>query len=279
MRLFDTHAHLQLKEFDHDREAVIARAREAGVNAVLVLGVDVATSEQGIALSEAHEGVFAAAGCHPHDARFMDEASLARLAELTQHPRVVAVGEIGLDLYRNLSEREKQIEVFQRQLGTAAEAGKPVAVHCRDAHETLFPFVEQWSRRLGGRLPDGLPLGVMHYFSGDVGLARRYVELGFVISVHSSVTYPKNERLHQVARELPLDSLVVETDSPFGPPQSRRGKRNEPAHVVEAVAQVASLRGEPVERVAEATTETALRLFGLAGAAAMGASRQASAGV
>ena len=264
MRLFDTHTHLQLPEFDGDRAAVLARARAAGAAGLLVLGTDVASSEAAIALAEAEPDVIAAAGCHPHDARAMDDASLARLAELAQHPAVAAVGEIGLDFYRNLSPHDTQLSVLQRQLDTAAEVGKPVAVHCRDAEDALFPLLQEWSQRLGGRLPDGRPLGVMHYFSGDLELAKRYVALGFLISIHTSVTYPKAQALQEVARRLPLETMVVETDSPYGPPQSRRGQRNEPACVSEAVAKIAELRDEPTERVAEATTENALRLFAAA---------------
>jgi len=276
LRLFDSHTHLQGSEFDADRDDVLARARDAGLAGLLVLGWDVPSSEQAIALAEAHPGVLAAAGCHPHDADGMDDAALSKLAELARHPSVAAVGEIGLDFYRNFSPHDQQIEVFRRQLETAAEVGKPVAIHCREAHDTLFPLVEAWSRRLGGRLPGGWPLGVMHYFSGDVGLGLRYVELGFLISLHCSVTYPKNQRLQEVARRLPLDALVVETDSPFGAPQSRRGQRNEPAYVSEAVAKIAELRGAPAERVAEATTENALRLFALSAGAAIAAGRQAA---
>ena len=151
--------------------------------------------------------------------------------------------------------------MFQQQLETAAEVEKPVAVHCRDANDTLLPIIEAWSRRQNGRLPDGRPLGVMHYFSGDTELAERYVELGFLISIHCSVTYPNANTLQAVARQLPLDAMVVETDSPYGAPQSRRGHRNEPAYVGEAVAAVAELRDESIELFATATTETALRLF------------------
>jgi len=262
MRLFDSHTHLQAPEFDGDRANVLARAREAGLAGQLVLGLDVPTSEAAVAIAEAESNVLAAAGCHPHNAKDMDDASLARLAELARHPTVSVVGEIGLDFYRNFSPHDRQVEVFTRQLETAEEVAKPVAIHCRDANETLFPIVEAWSRRLGTRLPDGRPLGVMHYFSGDVELAYRYVELGMLISIHCSVTYPKAEQLQAVARELPLDVLVVETDSPYGAPQSHRGRRNEPAYVVEAVEKIAALRGDTIERVAEATTENALRLFG-----------------
>lgn len=265
LRFFDTHCHIQGSEFGRDREAVLSRAREAGLAGMLVLGVDVASSEAAIALAEANPGVFAAAGCHPHDADKMDDASLKRLAELARNPAVVAVGEIGLDFYRNFSEHESQISVLGRQLETAAEVGKPVAVHGRDAHQALFPIIEAWSRRIGGALPDGRPLGVMHYFSGDAELGQRYVALGFLISIHCSVTYAKNKQLQDVAVKLALEAIVVETDSPYGAPQSRRGKRNEPAYVADAVAQIAELRGEPVERVAEVTTANAERLFGTAG--------------
>jgi TatD DNase family protein len=263
VRLFDSHTHIYAPEFDADREAVLARAREAGVAGVLILGEDMASSERAIELAQAHADVLAAAGCHPHNAASMNYASLGRLDELARHPRVSAVGEIGLDFYRNLSPREAQLRVLRHHLETAAELSKPVAVHCREAHETFLPIAETWSKKLGGRLADGRPLGVLHYYSGDAALAARYVELGFLISIHTSVTYPKSERLREVARVLPLNRLVVETDSPYGAPQSIRGQRNEPAHVIAAVTTIASLRGEQVECVAEATTANARRLLGL----------------
>ncbi len=278
MRLFDSHTHLQLAEFDGDRDAVLDRAWEAGLAGLLVLGTDVASSEAAIALAETDARVVAAAGCHPHDAKAMDDASIRRLADLAEDSRVVAVGEIGLDFYRDYSPRDQQIEVLRRQLDTAAQVSKPAAIHCRDANETLFPLVETWSKRLGGQLPDGRPLGVMHYFSGDPDLALRYVQLGLLISVHTSVTYPNAERLRAVAQRLPLDVLVTETDSPFGAPQSRRGSRNEPAYVSEVVAKIAELRGEPVDRVAEATADNALRLFGRAAELSLRAASRASAG-
>jgi TatD DNase family protein len=275
MRLFDTHTHIQGREFAADRDAVLQRAREAGLAGLLVLGTDVASSEAAIALAGAHDDVLAAAGCHPHNADRADAASLARLGQLAALPAAAAVGEIGLDFYRNFSSLDGQVELFRKQLDLAAELGKPVAVHCRDAHETLFPIVEAWSRRVGGALSDRRPLGVMHYFSGDASLAARYVDLGFLISVHCSVTYPRSERLREVARTLPLEVLVVETDSPYGAPQSKRGRRSEPAYVGEAVSRIAELRGAPVERVAEATTENALRLLGAGAKTAAGAHRGA----
>lgn len=264
MRLFDTHTHIQGPEFDADRDETVERARDAGMAGLLVLGWDVSSTERAIVLAETYPDILAAAGCHPHSADDMDDETISQLAKLAEHSRVAAIGEIGLDFYRNFSEHRRQIEVFRRQLETAAELGKPVSIHCREAHEACLPIVEEWSRSLGGALADGRPLGVLHYFSGDLELGQRYVELGFLISVHSSVTYPKSELLQEVARRLPLDCLVVETDSPYGAPQSMRGKRNEPAHVVEAVRAIAELRGETIERAAEATTENALRVFGLA---------------
>lgn len=263
LRLFDSHSHIQMSQFEKDRAEALARSRDAGLIGQLVLGTDVASSESAVALAEAETDVYAAAGCHPHEAKDMDEASLARLRTLAEDPRVNVVGEIGLDFYRNLSPHDVQIEVLNRQLETAAEVAKPVSLHGREAHEALFPFIEKWSLRMGGKLPDGRPMGVMHYFDGDIDLAQRYVDLGFLISIHCSVTYPKAATLQQVAAELPLDVLVVETDSPYGPPQSQRGQRNEPAYVKEAVVKIAQLRGEKIERVAEVTTQNALRLLGV----------------
>ncbi len=261
MRLFDSHTHLQVSDFDSDRQAVIARAQDAGLVGMLVLGMDVPSSEQGIALAETQPGVLAAVGCHPHEAGTISDAALGTLADLAGQPSVAAVGEIGLDFYRSFSPHDTQLRVLHRQLETAANIAKPVAIHCRAAHDTLFPVLRDWSRRLGGRLADGRPLGVMHYFSGDADLARRYVDLGFLIAIHCSVTYPKSGRLHEVVQRIGMDALVVETDSPYGSPQSRRGQRNEPAYVSEAVAKMSELRQERIDEIAEATTENALRLF------------------
>jgi TatD DNase family protein len=261
MRLFDTHAHIQDAQFDADRADVIQRARDAGLAGMLVLGVDVATSQQALQLAQENDGfVFAAAGCHPHDADGMDDEVFAILAELARRPEVVAIGEIGLDFYRDLSPRDTQVAAFRRQLELARDVGKPVAVHCREAQNEMLPIVEAWSRRI---LPTDQPLGVMHYFSGDAELGTYYVALGFMISIHTSITHPKSAQLREVARSLPLDALVVETDSPYGAPQSMRGKRNEPAQVMAAVEAIAEARGESRERLAEATTANALRLFGI----------------
>ncbi len=273
MRLLDTHSHIHDREFDGDRDAAIRRACDAGVEYIVALGVDVANSRLAVRLAERHPAVLAAAGVHPHDARDATEAALDELEELARHERAALVGEIGLDFYRNLSPRDQQMKVLRRQLDTAARVSKPVAVHAREAHDEMMPLLAEWSREMGGRLPDGRPLGVMHYFSAGVAHARRYVALGFVISVHTSVTHPKASQLAEVAREIPLEHLVLETDSPYGAPQRYHGRRNEPAYVVEAAAKVAELKDLPIDEVAEATTRNALWLLGLAVPADAGSGR------
>lgn len=264
MRFIDTHAHIHDREFG-DADAAIARAQAEGVAIIVTLGVHRADSEAALAMAERHACVLAAVGVHPHDATEATDADLDALEAMAAHPRVVLVGEIGLDYYRNLSPRDAQLRVLRRQLETAGRAGKPVAVHTREAHDGMLLELERWSREMGGALPEGRPLGVMHYFSGDAELARRYVDLGFLISIHTSVTHPKAETLREVARRTPLERLVVETDSPYGAPQRYRGKPNEPSYVVEAAAAIAEARGVPVEAVAGATTANAIRLLGLPG--------------
>ena len=257
MRLIDTHSHIHDAEFDGDRDAAIERAQAAGVELILTLGVDAANSRLALAVAERHDCVLAAAGVHPHDAGGATDADLDELEEMARHPKVAVVGEIGLDFYRNLSPRDRQVDVLRRQLETARRVSKPVAVHAREAHDEMLALLTTWSREMGGRLPDGRPLGVMHYFSAGAEHARRYIDLGFVISIHTSVTHPKAALLADVAREIPLDHLVIETDSPYGAPQKFRGKRNEPAYVAEAAAKIAELKGVPVHDVAETTTRNA----------------------
>ena len=263
MRLFDTHAHIHDKDFIEDRDAVIDRARHGGLVGILTLGVTAENSARALALSKRHEDVWAAAGVHPHDAAEASDPDLDALEEMARDLRVVAVGEIGLDYYRNVSPRDRQLEVIRRQLETAERVGKPIAVHARNAHDDMLPVLTAWSHEMGGRLPDGRPLGVMHYFSEDAATAAKYVDLGFIISVHTSVTHPKAAQLAEVVRETPLEYLVLETDSPYGAPQRYRGKRNEPAYVAESAARVAELKGMPVETVGDITTSNALRLFGI----------------
>lgn len=257
MKLFDTHTHVQFPQFNPDREATLRRAREAGLTGMLVVGTDAKTSDAAVDIAQQYDWMHAAVGVHPHDAEAMSAEDFAYISTLARLDMVVAIGEIGLDFYRELSPRICQEDILQRQLELALECGKPVIVHSREAEDTLYPFLEQYSSR-AAQGP-----GVMHAFGGNLGQAMRYVELGFLVSLPCTVTYPKNDRAVELARELPLRSIVVETDAPYLPPQRRRGKRNEPAYVAEAVGRIAEVRGLPAEAVAEATEANARRLFGI----------------
>ena len=255
LELFDTHAHLDVREFDADRDAVLARARAAGVRRILTVGTDAESSRAAIALAGREPDVWATVGIHPHDAGAADEAALAEVERLAREPRVVAIGEIGLDFFRNLSPREAQERVFRRLLALARQVRKPVVVHCRDAHaETLAVLAEERAGEVSG---------IMHCFSGDVDVARRCLDLGLLISLAGPVTYPNPRALPDVARFVPGDRLVVETDCPFLPPQGYRGQRNEPAYVALTAARVAELRGEPLEALARRMSENARRLLGV----------------
>ncbi len=260
--LIDTHAHLQGPEFDADREAVIARAAAAGVTAIVVPAVDAATAGAAIGIAERQPGVFAAAGCHPHEASCLTPGDLAQIEALLCHPRVVAIGEIGLDFYRMHSPRDVQIAVFEQMLGLAERHALPVIVHSREAGDTVYRLLAAWSRRAAPAF-EGRALGVMHYFSGTAAEAQGYVDLGFVISAHTSVTHPKAALLREAVAAIPLASLVIETDSPYGAPQAHRGRRNEPAFVAEAAAKIAAIKGISLEAVAAATSANAARLFRL----------------
>jgi TatD DNase family protein len=253
LELFDTHAHLHFPEYDADRAEVLARAREAGVRGIITIGTEVPTSRAAIALAGQLSDVWASVGVHPHDAAEADEPTLEEIERLAAAPRVVAVGEIGLDFFRDLSPRDTQQRVFRHLLGVARRARKPVIVHCRDAHaEVLAILGDERVQEVGG---------VMHCFSGDVDVARRCLDLGLFVSLAGPVTYPNARALPEVARYVPADRLVVETDCPFLPPQGHRGKRNEPALIAITAARVAELRGESLPELARQTSANARRLF------------------
>ncbi len=253
--LFDTHAHLHFPEFDADREAMLARAREGGVRRMLTIGTDPETSRAAVALAARESDVWATVGIHPHDAAEADAAALDEIERLAAEPRVVAVGEIGLDYFRNLSPREDQHGVFRAMLGIARRTRTPVVVHCRDAHEDTLAILAE--ERVGD------VRGIMHCFSGDVAVARRCLDLGLLISLAGPVTYPNARALPEVARFVPGDRLVIETDCPFLPPQGYRGKRNEPAYLSITAARVAELRGESFDKMAATMTANACALLGI----------------
>jgi len=258
--LFDTHAHLHFPEFSDDLPKVLERARSAGVRWILTIGTSVEGSQAALALAEREPDLYAAVGIHPHDAAEADEAAFDELRRLAESSgKVVAVGEIGLDFFRNLSPWDVQLEVFRRQLDLARRIGKPILVHCREAHAETLEVLKA----------EGVPAagGIMHCFSGDGEVARRCLDLGLLISLAGPVTYPNARKLPEVVKLAPEDRLVVETDCPFLPPQPYRGKRNEPAYLPITAARVAELKGLPAEAFGARMAENALTLFGIRPAA------------
>jgi TatD DNase family protein len=251
--LFDTHAHLHFPAFTGELPALMARARGVGVGRMLTIGTDVETSRAAIAVARADAQVWATVGIHPHDAGAADGAVLAEIERLAGEPRVVAIGEIGLDFFRNLAPRGDQERAFRACLAIARRAGKPVVIHCRDAHADTLRVLEE--ERVGD------VRGIMHCFSGDAAIARRCLDLGLLISFAGPVTYPNARALPEVARMVPADGLVVETDCPFLPPQGYRGQRNEPAYLVLTATRVADLRGESLVDLAARTTANACALL------------------
>lgn len=249
----DTHCHLNLPEFDADVDAVRGRAEEDGVEAAVVVGIDLETSRLALDLAARDPWFVPVVGIHPHDAATVDGEAWAALAEMAR--TAAAVGETGLDCYRMRSPKEAQREAFRRQAELALHLGKPLVVHCRDAHEETLEVLEGFGREIRG---------VMHCFSGDAAMAGRCIDLGLHISVAGPVTYPKADRLREVARSVPDDRLLIETDCPFLPPQPVRGKRNEPAYVRFTGEMVAHVRGLDPDRLAAITTGNARALFGIA---------------
>jgi len=255
LELFDTHAHLHFPDFDADRADVIARARAAGVRRMVTVGTDVESSRAAVATAAREPDIWATVGIHPHDAGTADDAALAEIERLVAAPRVVAVGEIGLDFFRDFSPRDAQDRTFRTLIGVARRARRPVVVHCREAHAAVLAvLVEERASEVGG---------IMHCFSGDVAMARQCLDLGLAISLAGPVTYPNARALPDVARFVPADRLVLETDCPYLPPQRHRGKRNEPAYIALTAARVAELRGEPVEKVARRCSEAACAALGV----------------
>jgi TatD DNase family protein len=253
--LVDTHAHIQMRQFDSDRDAIIAAALAAGVGQIVVPGVDVATSRAAVALAARYPGrIFAAVGTHPHDASTLDAAALAAQRELAVAPGVVAIGEIGLDFYRNLSPRERQEAALVDQIGLARETGLPVILHNRDSHDAMIALLRAHASEVRG---------VFHCFIGDQQMARDALDLGFWLSFAGPLTYPANTELAEVAAWAPLDRVLVETDCPYLTPIPHRGKRNEPRHVTLTAARLAELRGLSAEEVARTTTANAVAVFNL----------------
>lgn len=254
MTFIDTHAHLYDERYDEDRAAMIARAEAAGVRQIISMGDTMAASAQVVADAEAYPALYAAVGIHPENACVLTDGERAQLLAWAKHPKVVAIGEIGLDYYweKDPKVRAVQRELFADQLGLARAAGLPVCIHDREAHGDTLAILKAAGEGL---------TGVLHCYSGSLETARELWKMGFCIGIDGPLTFKNAAKLPDIVREAPRDKLLIETDSPYLAPVPLRGKRNEPAYVVHVAAKIAEIRGETVEEVAHYTTENARRLY------------------
>jgi len=255
--LIDSHAHLDMKDFEEDLTAVLTRALKAGVHRIITVGIDLPSSRRAVRLAEDYPFLFATVGCHPHNADKISRDDLDQMVELASNPKVVAWGEIGLDFFRNRSGRKDQIRAFERQLEIASSLDLPVVIHDRDAHEDVLSCIKA--------MGDKRPRGVIHCFSGDTVLARVFLSLGYHISLPGIITFPKAETAREVARMVPLERMLLETDAPYLAPVPRRGRRNEPALLIHTAREVARLKEISLEDAARTTSIAARRLFTLPG--------------
>jgi len=250
--IWDTHAHLDDKRFDSDREQVIRRARDAGITKIINIGYDLPSSERAVELAMKYDSMYAAVGIHPHDAKGCTDEILGKLERLAQNPKVIAWGEIGLDYYRDLSPREVQRQVFIQQIELANEAGLPIIIHNRDAHGDILQIIKKHKPEYGG---------LFHSYSGSWEMAKQLLKDGYYLSFSGPLTYKNARHSVEVAINVPEDRFVVETDCPYLPPEPYRGQRNEPAYVWEVVKKIAELKGLTYEKVAELSTRNAKEFF------------------
>jgi TatD DNase family protein len=250
--LVDSHAHLQWASFNSDREKVLERAKEANVVRIVNIGFDLDGSIKAVELAQKYDQLYATVGFHPHSATQLNQITILTLRELSCKPKVVAIGEIGLDYFRNFSPKEIQKKAFESQLALAAELNLPVVIHDRDAHQDVLGILRKF---------EGKVRGVMHCFSGNKEFAQQCIELGFMISFAGNLTYPKATLLHEAAKWADLKNLLIETDCPFLTPQEMRGKRNEPSYLPSVARKIAELKGISMETVADATARNAKVLF------------------
>lgn len=252
MHLIDSHAHVDFPQFGDDREAVIERARAAGLVALVNIGTNVSTSQASVMLAERYDFIYATVGIHPHDAKTATAEALDNLRALAQYPKAVAIGEIGLDYYRNYSPRSAQRQAFRDQLDLALELDLPVVIHSRDAHDDVLRILSTWEGT-----------GVLHTYAAGPERLDQVLDMDFFVGLSGPVTYAKAQALQDVARTVPLDRLLIETDCPYLTPEPHRGQRNEPAYVRFVADAIAQARGDALAHIADATTENAQRLFGL----------------
>lgn len=251
--LIDSHAHLDDRRFDRDRDRLIESLKENGIDLVINPGADLQTSIKAVALAEKYENIYAAVGVHPHSAKEMDDSTVNVLKSFTNREKVIAIGEIGLDYYYDNSPRDIQRKRFIEQLNLAKEVDLPVIIHSRSAAGETFEILKE--------AQDGKLEGVLHCYSGSVEMAREYIKLGFYISIAGPVTFKNARVLKEVAKEVPLDKLLIETDAPYLTPEPYRGKRNEPIYVRYVAGTIAEIKGITFEEVAKATSENTKKLF------------------
>jgi TatD DNase family protein len=248
----DSHAHLEMGEFDGDRDEVLSRALAAGVERIVTVGTNLPDCRKAVEIAHRHPSVYAAIGIHPHEAGTINGETYDELKALAKDGRVVAWGEIGLDFFHRHSAPEIQLKRFEEQLCIAEELALPFVIHDRDAHRETLSLIRGWK---------GKRSGVIHCFSGDVAMAETCLDMGFYLSIAGPVTFPKAFQLQEVVRHCPLERLLIETDAPYLAPQPRRGKRNEPAYVVHTARQIGALKGVAPEEVGRITSENARRVF------------------
>lgn len=253
--LFDTHAHLNATQFNEDVEQVIERARAEGVSHIVVVGFDRPTIERAMELAEQYSFIYAAVGWHPVDAIHMTDDDLMMIEQLAAHPKVVALGEMGLDYYWDQSPKDIQKEVFRKQIRLAKKVKLPIIIHNRDATADIVDILREENAGEVG--------GVMHCFSGSIEVARQCMDMNFYISFGGPVTFKNAKKPKEVAKEIPLDRLLIETDCPYLTPHPFRGKRNEPSYVKYVAEAIAELKGLSFEEVAQKTSDNAKRLFGI----------------
>ena len=258
----DTHCHLNFDSFETDLNQVLENAWQAGIERILMPGVDLETSRQVIALSERDPRLFAAVGVHPNDALTWDDSTLKELHNLAEHPRVLAIGEIGLDFYRDRAPKELQKKILGEQLGLAAETGKPVLIHSRQSIHELWPILSEWQSQLDWQHPLAGKCGVLHSYDGDLATALDAVKEGFFIGVSGPVTFRNAPERQSLVASLPLKAILLETDAPFLAPQPYRGRRNEPAYIPVIAKKIAELHDQPLAVIADATFTNADRLLG-----------------
>lgn len=253
LEMFDSHCHIDEPRFDEDRDQVLVRMKNQGVSGCVCVGSDMETSLRCKHFAQVQEEVYSAVGIHPHEAKDFKEDDIETLKNWMNEPKVVALGEIGLDYYYDHSPRETQTEVFLKQLELASMMKKTVIFHVRDAHGPMLELLKERKKIL--------PQGIIHCFSGSWEIAKEYLDLGFSIGIGGPVTFKNAPKVHRVVEQVPLQRLLIETDSPYLSPEPKRGKRNEPAHVYFVAEKIAQIREMPIEEIGKITTQNAKEIY------------------